>query len=313
MVTFLEGIAGRAPEGVRVEFMPGSLLANEKRVMNDWSVHSAPAADVTIAFMGLSPLLEGEEGEAILSDNGDRDGILLPKPQLDYLRKLATSGARVVLVLSGGSAVDLDGLEDLVDAILYVWYPGQEGGNAVASVLFGDVNPSGRLPVSFPKSLEALPPFEDYAMDGRTYRYSEVEPLFPFGFGLSYSSFSYTDLTIDHKSIRSGETLHTNVLVTNTGTLDGEEIVQVYLNDLNSSVDVPNHSLVDFRRILLRAGESKIVEFTITPDKMELIDDEGASRIEPGSFRLEIGGTSPGGRGQVLGAATPITAVFAVV
>ena len=199
MTTFLEGVVGRAPEGMRVEFMPGSLLANKKRVENDWSLYASPGMDVTIAFMGLSPLLEGEEGEAILSDNGDRTEIRLPEVQLDYLRKLATSGGKVVLVLSGGSPVALDGVEDLVDAILYVWYPGQDGGAAVADVLFGDANPAGRLPLTFPKSLDQLPPFDDYAMAERTYRYAAAEPLFPFGFGLSYTQFTYGPLVLEER------------------------------------------------------------------------------------------------------------------
>ena len=312
MVTFLEGIAARAPEGMRVEFMPGSLLANDKRVANDWSIYSAPGADITIACMGLSPLLEGEEGEAILSDNGDREDILLPKPQLEYLRRLATSGAKVVLVLSGGSPVALDGLEDLVDAILYVWYPGQEGGNAVADVLFGSVNPSGKLPLTFPKSLDYLPPFEDYSMEYRTHRYAEYEPLFPFGFGLSYTKFSYGGLTLNKKLLQSGEPIEAKLTVSNTGAIGGEEVIQVYLNDLIASVDVPNHNLVDFRRVSLAAGESQEITFTLSPDKMMLVDDEGKSRIEPGSFRLEIGSCSPGGRGQVLGAPIPVSTVFTV-
>jgi beta-glucosidase len=310
MVTFLEGIAGRAPEGMRVEFMPGSLLANEKRVVNDWSVHSAPAADITVAFMGLSPLLEGEEGEAILSDNGDREEIALPKPQLDYLRKLATSGARVVLVLSGGSPIALDGLEDLVDAILYVWYPGQEGGNAVAQVLFGDVNPSGKLPLTFPKSLKDLPPFEDYAMQSRTHRYASVEPLFPFGFGLSYTRFEYSNLTLDRQTVPAGQSLTATLTLTNCGTSAGEETVQVYLKDLAASVPVPNQSLVDFQRVALEAGESKTLEFTLTPEKMMLVDDDGKLQLESGSFRIEIGGASPGTRSQALGASRPVSAEF---
>ena len=312
MVTFLEGIASRAPEGMRVEFMPGSLLANEKRVVNDWSIFSAPGVDVTIAFMGISPLMEGEEGEAILSDNGDRDQISLPKVQQEYLHKLATSGAKVVLVLSGGSPIALDGLEELVDAILYVWYPGQEGGNAVADVLFGNVNPSGRLPLTFPKSLEYLPPFEEYSMELRTHRYAEYEPLFPFGFGLSYTQFAYGGLTLDKKVLQSGEPLEVKVTVTNSGTAPGDEVVQVYLNDLMTSVDVPNHSLVDFRRVSLAAGESKELSFQIDPEKMMLVDDDGKLRLEPGNFRVEVGACSPGGRGQVLGASTPVSAMFTV-
>src|SRR5262249_19742585 len=148
-------------------------------------------ADVTIACMGLSPLLAGEEGDASMSDDrGDRTRIALPQVQVEYLTKLALSGAKVVLVLTGGSPVALGELEDLMQAIVYVWYPGQEGGKAVADVLFGDAVPSGKLPLTFPKSLDQLPPYENYDMAGRTYRYATEEPLYPFGFGLSYTSFT---------------------------------------------------------------------------------------------------------------------------
>jgi beta-glucosidase len=312
MTTFLEGMTGRVPEGTRLEFMPGSLLAHPKHVENDWSVFSAAANDVTIAFMGLSPLLEGEEGEAILSDNGDRTDICLPKPQLGYLKQLCMSGARVVLVLSGGSPIALDGLEDLVDAILFVWYPGQEGGRAVADVLFGDVSPSGKLPLTFPKSLDQLPPFEDYNMTGRTYRYSSVEPLFPFGFGLSYTSFTYSDLKLDDNTLTSGEDLKVRFTIANTGKVAATEVVQYYLSDLLASTEVPFNSLVGFERLTLKPGESQLLEFTFTPEMMKLVDDDGRLILEPGDFRLTVGSCSPGERGSALGAPASLSAVFTV-
>lgn len=310
MTTFLEGIVARAPEGVRVEFMPGSLLAHKKRLEHDWSLYATASYDITIAYMGLSPLLEGEEGEAILSDNGDRNEIRLPDVQIDYLRKLATSGGKVVLVLSGGSPLALDGIEDLVDAIIYVWYPGQEGGHAVADILFGDVNPAGRLPLTFPRSLDQLPPFEDYAMDRRTYRYSREDPLFPFGFGLSYTRFSYGALHLSARRLAAGETLRASVLITNEGDRAGDEVVQVYLSDLQASSVVPLHKLVDFRRISLQPGETREVEFEIPAEKMSFIGEDGKPHLEPGEFRLEIGGCSPGKRGADLGAPVPAVANF---
>jgi beta-glucosidase len=313
MTTFLEGVVARAPEGVRVEFMPGSLLANKKRVENDWSLYASPSVDITLAFMGLSPLMEGEEGEALLSDNGDRTEIRLPEVQLEYLRKLATSGGKVVLVLSGGSPVALDGVEDLVDAIVYVWYPGQEGGHAVAEVLFGDTNPAGRLPLTFPKSLDQLPPFEDYNMDGRTYRYSTQVPLFPFGFGLSYTQFEYGPLTLSKAILQAGQSLQVSFDLTNCGALAGEEVIQVYLSDLQSSAPVPLHKLVDFHRVALQAGETRRVEFDIPAEKMAFVDVNGHLKLEPGEFRLEIGACSPGNRGRELGAPTPAQAVFKLV
>jgi len=312
MTTFLEGIAGRLPEGVRLEFMPGSLLAHEKRLENDWSMHAAGAVDVTIAFMGLSPLLEGEQGEALLSDDGDRIDIRLPENQLKYLRKISATGARIVLVLSGGSPVALEGVEDMVDAIVYVWYPGQEGGRAVADVLFGDHAPSGKLPLTFPRSLDQLPPFDDYNMAGRTYRYSTQDPLFPFGFGLSYTSFTYSGLKADRTSLRAGENLTISYTLTNSGARDAEEVAQIYLNDLEASVAVPLSNLVGFERVHLKAGETRALTYTLTPEMMMLFDEKGKQRLEPGAFRVTVGGCSPSERGLELGASEPVSMEFRV-
>ncbi len=312
LTTFLEGMVGRLPEGVRLEFMPGSLLSQEKRLENDWSLHTAGSMDVTIAFMGLSPLLEGEEGEAILSDNGDRDQISLPKNQVNYLRKLGATGGKIVLVLSGGSPVSLDGIEEMVDAIVYVWYPGQEGGRAVADVLFGDSSPSGKLPLTFPRSLDQLPEFDDYNMTGRTYRYADAEPLFPFGFGLSYTNFAYTYLAAGQTTIRAGDSLPVTLQVANTGARDAEEVVQFYLSDLQASVPVPHTSLVGFERIALKAGETRTVSFVVTAEMMMLFDEQGQQRLEPGQFRLAAGGCSPSARGLALGAPSPALLEFEV-
>ncbi len=312
MTTFLEGLVGRLPEGIRLEFMPGSLLAHPKRIEKDWSVYTAGHMDVTIAFMGLSPLLEGEEGESILSDNGDRTELRLPENQISYLRLLAASGGRIVLVLSGGSPVALGGLEEIVDAIVYVWYPGQEGGRAVADVLFGDHSPSGKLPLTFPQSLDQLPPFEDYNMQGRTYRYMTAEPLFPFGFGLSYTTFAYSDLRLENPALKPGENLSASVKVTNTGPREGGEVVQAYLTDLEASVPVPLSSLVAFERVSLKPGESKTVQFSIPAEAMMVFGEDGRQAFEPGEFRLTVGGCSPSPRGLALGAPQPVSAVFKV-
>jgi beta-glucosidase len=312
MITFLEGITGRLPEGMRMEYLPGSLLAHPKRVENDWSVYSAGAADLVIAFMGLTPYFEGEEGEALLSNNGDRDDIQLPEVQKKYLIQLAQAGAKIVLVLSGGSPIALDGLEDIVDAIVFVWYPGQEGGRAVADVLFGDHAPSGRLPITFPKSVDQLPPFDDYSMADRTYRYASWEPLFPFGFGLSYTTFEYRQLSLAKAAITAGTALDFKVTLANTGAATGEEVVQVYLTDLAASAPVARHNLVEFRRVLLQPGEVREMSFTLSPDAMMFVGEDGEAYLEPGQFRLEVGGCAPGSRGQVLGTAHPVTVIFEV-
>ncbi|MFO7171184.1 MAG: glycoside hydrolase family 3 C-terminal domain-containing protein, partial [Chloroflexota bacterium] len=314
LCTLLEGIAGRAPEGMRVEYLLGSNLTHPNANPLNWSVFSASHADVVVACVGLAPQLEGEEGEAIGSAaHGDREDIGLPAAQVDYLKRLAERGVNLVLVVAGGSPVALGELAELARAILFIWYPGQEGGRAVASVLFGDESPSGKLPITFPKSVEQLPPFEDYAMDGRTYRYADAEPLYPFGFGLSYTTFTYDAIALDRERVSAGEPVQVRVSVTNSGAVAAEEVVQLYISDLEASVPVPKHALIGFRRVRLAPGETAQVEFSVTPEMMELVDDDGARRLEPGVFRLTAGGCSPGARGEALGAPRPVSATFTVV
>ena len=311
--TLLEGIIGRAPEGVKIGYRAGCTLTTKGNNPLDYSVFEAAESDITIACMGLAPILEGEEGDASLSDqNGDRLKIGLPGVQAEYVKKMCMMGAKVVLVLTGGSPITLGEIEDMVEAVVYVWYPGQEGGQAVGDVLYGKVAPSGKLPLTFPKSIDQLPPFEDYNMTGRTYRYATAEPLYPFGFGLSYTQFAYTGLKLDKTTLSAGDSLPVCLTVTNTGNVDAEEVVQVYLSDLQASVEVPFASLVAFQRVALKAGESKRIDFTILPEMMMLFDDDGRQKLEPGDFQLTIGGCSPSARGLALGAPAPVSATFTV-
>jgi beta-glucosidase len=313
MTTLLEGITGRLPEGMGMEYHPGALLMHPNALKETWAPWMARKADLTIACVGSSPLLEGEEGESLLTPhNGDRDGIDLPASQLEYIRQIAATGSRIVLVVTGGSPLALGEIEDLVEAILFIWYPGQEGGRAVADVLFGDVSPSGKLPVTFPRSLDQLPPFEDYSMAGRTYRYMTQEPLYPFGFGLSYSRFEYAELVLEKSAVSAGESLSLSVQVRNTGECAAAEVVQFYLSDLQASAPVPLQHLVGFERVFLPPGESRTLPFTLTPEMMSFFDEQGELRLEAGAFRLDVGGCSPGKRGLELGAPTPVTAAFRV-
>jgi beta-glucosidase len=302
MVTLLEGIVGAVPEGVKMEYHTGSQLVHPNATAVEWSIWSAGAADLTIACMGINRFMEGEEGETLLAtENGDRSDIALPAVQVDYLKKLNTAGAKIVLVLSGGSPIALGEVEDLVEAIVFVWYPGQEGGRAVADVLFGNAIPSGKLPITFPKSLAQLPPFENYSMAGRTYRYMTGEPLYPFGFGLSYTTFAYRDLKAPTQ-VKAGQPLPFSFTLTNAGTLASEEIVQVYISDLQASLSIPLQSLVAFRRVHLQAGESQTVSFELTPESLMLVDEAGELVLEPGKFKISVGGCSPSKRGLALGA-----------
>ncbi|MBN2469824.1 MAG: glycoside hydrolase family 3 C-terminal domain-containing protein [Anaerolineae bacterium] len=312
LTTLIQGLVARVPEGIGLHYRPACPLS-EQVELKDWSVMNKPDDDVIIACMGLSPLFEGEEGDACMSDeNGDRAQIGLPPIQVEYLTRLAQGGSKVVLVLTGGSPIALGDLEELMEAIVYVWYPGQEGGRAVADVLFGDVAPSGKLPLTFPQSLEQLPPFDAYDMTGRTYRYATEEPLYPFGFGLSYSRFTYSDLTLDKRTIRAGESVSLNCTLTNSGAVEAEEVAQIYLSDMEASTVVPLYSLIGFQRVHLRPGERAAITFTITPEMMEMVNDAGEHILEPGEFRVIVGGCSPGERGVRLGAAAPINEAFTV-
>ena len=314
MTTLVEGVAGAVPEGLLVDYRLGAALTQPVENPTNWTFFDAMKKDITLMFMGLSPELEGEEGDAILAaDYGDRLDLRLPPAQVDYIKSMAAVGAKIVLVLSGGSPIELGELADLVEAIVFVWYPGQAGGTAVADVLFGNVSPSGKLPITFPMSVNQLPPFEDYSMSNRTYRYSKETPLYPFGFGLSYTQFAYTDLVLDKVEVEKGEGVNGRFTLTNQGTIEAEEVAQLYLTDLEASVLVPQHKLVSFERVRLQPGESKDMAFTITPEMMMLVDEAGQLQLEPGTFRLAVGSCSPGTRGQELGVPEAVTTNFVVV
>lgn len=313
MTTLLEGIAGRLPEGMGMEYTSGALLKHPREIKETWAPGMAQTSDVAIVCAGLSSFLEGEEGESLLSpQNGDRADITLPKSQVDYIKELYLNGTKIVLVLTGGSPIALGEIEEMVDAVLFIWYPGMEGGKAVADVLFGDQPPSGKLPLTFYKSLDQLPAFDDYSMKGRTYRYMTEEPLYPFGFGLSYTSFQYSYLQLENTQINLGDPLHVRVTVKNTGNIAAAEVVQFYLSDLEASSIVPLHHLVGFEKIQLEPGTSQTLQFVVTPEMMSFYNDDGVLTLEPGEFRLEVGGCSPGKRGQELGAPQPVTSVFRI-
>ena len=312
MTTLLEGIVGRLPEGVKLEYRPGCQWTQASLSPINYAEFESASADLTIICAGTSPLMEGEEGESILTaESGDRAQIELPEVQKKFIRSLAASGTKVVLVLTGGSPIALGEIEEMVEAILFVWYPGQEGGRAVASLLFGDTVPSGKLTLTFPKATADLPPFEDYNMVGRTYRYSECEPLFPFGYGLSYTKFEYTGIKATPKRITS-DGFQAAVTVQNTGTWDADEVVQFYISALESRIPAPLNQLIGYRRVSLKAGQSKTIRFKVTPEMLMLYDEDGQLKLEHGKFRLTVGGCSPSARGLALGAPKPLHLEFEI-
>lgn len=254
----------------------------------------ASESDVVIFFGGLSPQLEGEEMNVQLSgfSGGDRTTISLPEVQVDLLKQLHALGKPVILVLMNGSALAVNWSSENLPAILEAWYPGQEGGTAIAEVLFGEYNPAGRLPLTFYRSVDQLPPFEDYTMEGRTYRYFRGEPLFDFGYGLSYTEFQYENLIVPEQ-VKTDEQLTIRVDITNTGVVDGEEVVQLYIRHLEPQFPAPIHSLQGVRRIFLKAGETRTVEFIIEPRQLSLVDDDHQWIVIPGEIQVFAGGKQP--------------------
>lgn len=268
--------------------------------MIEEAVKAARESDVSVLVLGISARLEGEEMNVPLEGfrGGDRTDISLPRSQETLLKAVVATGKPVIVVLLSGSALAVNWANDNVPAMLAAWYPGGEGGTAVADVLFGDYNPAGRLPVTFYKSVDQLPPFTDYSMQGRTYRYFKGQPLYPFGYGLSYTTFRYSNLRFKKNSVPAGETIEVSADVTNAGEREGEEVVQLYLTDSQASAPVPIRALVGFDRISLRPPEKRTVTFTITPRQMSLIDNNGKRVIEPGEFSVSIGGGQQGLSGR---------------
>jgi beta-glucosidase len=258
------------------------------------AVEAAKQAQVVVMCMGLTPRMEGEEMPIQIDGfrGGDRTRLDLPQVQQQLIKEIHSLGKPIVLVLLNGSALAINWENENIPAIVEAWYPGQAAGRAIADVLFGDYNPAGRLPVTFYKSVEDLPPFKEYKMAGQTYRYFKGEPLYPFGYGLSYTSFKYDDLKVE-KEYKIGHTVKISVNVKNTGSLAGDEVAQLYLSNINAPVPVPIRSLKGFKRIHLLPGESKTVEFSIPPDAFSIIDNENKKVVLPGQFEISVGAGQP--------------------
>lgn len=270
----------------------------EQRLRAD-AVAKAKLADAVIMVMGISPSIEGEEMDVKLDGfrGGDRTDLALPMPQQKLIREISALGKPVVLVLMSGSALAVNWESENIPAIIQAWYPGQFGGAAIADVIFGDYNPAGRLPVTFYRSAMDLPQFDEYSMAGRTYRYFKGAPLYPFGYGLSFSRFAYRDLRIGQNPI-AGKSVTVSATVTNIGRVTGDEVVQLYLSADSAPVAVPIRSLAGVRRLRLKPGESSIVLFTVEPRQMSVILDNGVRSIEPGQFTVSVGGKQPGFSGS---------------
>ena len=269
------------------------LVWHEPGDNNDYT-EAVQKADLIIAVLGLAGELEGEEMPIHIEGfaGGDRTSIDLPRAQQELLEKLVASGKPVVLVLMNGSALAVNWADQHVPAIVEAWYPGEEGGTAVAEALAGDFSPSGKLPLTFYKSVDQIPAFDDYNMKGRTYRYFTREPLYPFGYGLSYTNFDYSNLSFNKNSVGAKDDVVASIDVKNAGSMASDEVVQIYFAHPNAK-GAPLRALAGFRRVHLEAGETQKVQITIPNRNLSFVDEAGARRIAPGTVQVWAGGGQP--------------------
>ncbi|HEV2575725.1 MAG TPA: glycoside hydrolase family 3 C-terminal domain-containing protein [Acidobacteriaceae bacterium] len=288
------------PHAIRLEYLHGTGSAGidltwqaPAEALRDEAIAAAKNSDVAIAFVGLSPSLEGEEMPVHLDgfSGGDRTSIELPEAQQDLLKAIAATGKPLIVVLQNGSALAVNWAQQNAAAILEAWYPGEAGGTAIAETLAGDNNPAGRLPLTFYASLDQLPPFEDYAMEHRTYRYFTGQPLYSFGYGLSYTTFSYSHLHLP-SSVRSGDSVTVEAELRNSGNVAGDEVAQLYLTQPRG-YQTPLRKLVGFQRVHLAPGGSTHLTLTIDPRSLSQVDEKGNHVIIPGEYTISLGSTQP--------------------
>jgi beta-glucosidase len=291
-VTVLAGIRARFAQS-KVVYVQGTGLVEADKSA-DQAVEAARKADLVVMVAGLSPHVEGEEMKVNAEgfSGGDRTSLDLPGPQRKLLERLQASGKPTVLVLMNGSALGINWADEHVPAIVEAWYPGGEGGTAVAALLAGDFSPAGRLPLTFYKSVDQLPPFDDYSMSKRTYRYFTGEPLYPFGYGLSYTTFSYSNARASHGGAAGAEEETVSVDVTNSGGVASDEVVELYLTHPGVP-GAPVRALKGFQRVHLDKGEKKTVSFTLHARDLGIVDEAGKHRIVPGQVDVWVGGGQP--------------------
>jgi beta-glucosidase len=294
-VSVLEGLRAEF-RGATIDYVPGTafLRKNQPASSAAEAVAAAKDADVVIAVVGITSELEGEEMDVHEEGfkGGDRTTLDLPKPEQALLEAVAATGKPLVVVLTNGSALGVNWAQEHASAILEAWYPGEEGGAAVAETLSGRNNPGGRLPVTFYKDVSQLPPFEDYAMKGRTYRYFQGKPLYPFGYGLSYTTFSYSGLAGPTLPVKAGSPAAFDVTVTNNGLRPGDEVAQLYL-EFPDVPGAPLQALRAFQRVHLEAGASKKLRFELQPRDMSMVTEAGEPIVAEGEYTVSVGGGQP--------------------
>ena len=311
-VTVLDGIREYLGDDVRVMYSEGCHICRDRisglATDNDRTAEAravAATSDIVIACFGLDPSLEGEEGDQGNEfASGDKPNLNLPGIQLDVLKAIYESGKPVILVLLSGSAIAVKWADDNIPAIIQGWYPGAQGGRAIARLIFGDINPEGKLPVTFYETSEELPDFRDYSMKGRTYRYMTKEALYPFGYGLSYSDYAVTDVSSDMSEIDAVNNINISATITNTGDMAGAETIQVYVKVKHD--DAPNCQLKGLKKLWLEAGESKSVNITLKPEDFGLYNDDGIKVLYNGDYEIYVGTCQPDSRSIRLTGKTPV-------
>lgn len=306
-ITVLEGIQEYLGEDVRVRYSEGCHLFKKKvsglGIENDRVAEVRAVcdeSDVVIAVMGLDPGLEGEEGDQGNEfASGDKPNLALPGLQETILKEICASGKPAVLVLLSGSALAFPWAEEHIPAIVQAWYPGAQGGRAVAQMLFGEYAPEGKLPVTFYRTTEELPAFTDYNMKGRTYRYMTNEALYPFGYGLSYTDFKVSNITLSAKEIAKGGSITVKATLANCGTYDGAETLQIYVKAKNVA-DAPNFQLKGLKKVRVAKGESKTVEIELKDAAFALYDKAAKHMLNAGEYEVFVGTSQPDGRSVFL-------------
>lgn len=293
MVTIIEGIVEAVDPSVKVQYEYGVDISDTTRLGNNYQIGNS---DAIIAVIGLNPLLEGEEGDAFLSKSGgDKNDISLPRSHILFLQKLKSEskGAPIIAVITGGSAMDLAAIQPYVDAIIIAWYPGEQGGNAVGDIIFGKVSPAGRLPLTFYNSINDLPAYNSYAMEGRTYRYFKGKAVYPFGYGLSYANFNYSWGEIPSKTYsKSSESLNFKVEIKNESAIEADEVAQAYIK-YPQGTRMPLKELKGFERITITKGETKTVTFKIPLEELMKWDlNDNKFKLYKGKYELYVGGHS---------------------
>lgn len=291
MVTFAAGLAKAAGPGMAMQYDQGCDFTDTLHFGGIWASENC---DVTVAVIGLTPLLEGEEGDAFLSaSGGDKNTLSLPRSQILFMQKLRAAHKKpIIAVITSGSAVDVSAIAPYADAVILAWYPGEQGGNALADIIFGKYSPAGRLPVTFYHSLNDLPDYQDYSMKNRTYRYFKGNAAYPFGYGLSYTKFDYAWESAPVKQYRNRDTIRVTVAVKNTGAYDGDEVVQAYITYPNME-RMPVKELKAFKRVSVKQGGQEVVQLEIPVAELQKWDlTQHAWKIYKGTYQINIGKSS---------------------